>query len=196
MKTIVLATKNQGKVRELREIFAGLPYEIVTMQDAGIHIDVVEDGKTFEENAMKKAREIHALSGNLVIADDSGLEVDALGGAPGIFSARYGGGDLDDAGRVQLLLQNLQGVPKEARTARFVCAAAFVTDEESFVVRSTLEGLIADRPTGNGGFGYDPVLYIPLYQKTVAELSAEVKNAISHRGKAMLAVRQHLEAQK
>lgn len=186
MRRIILATKNRGKTRELEAIFADLPVEIVSMLDAGIDIDVVEDGDSFEANALKKAIEIQSLTGGMVIADDSGLEVDALGGAPGVYSARYGGCDTDQA-RNALLIENLRGVADGDRAARFVCAAALVADGVRHVVRGTVEGRIGHAPSGSDGFGYDPLFLVDGYPEgtTMAHLSLVEKNRISHRGKAM-----------
>jgi XTP/dITP diphosphohydrolase len=182
----VLATGNAHKVREVREILHGLPLEVVPMGEAGFAGEIEENGETFEENALIKARAVHAVTGGFVMADDSGLAVDALGGAPGIHSARYGGRDATYPEKIALLWDALRGVPEEARTARFVCAVAVVRpDGSSFTVRGTCEGRIAHEMRGEGGFGYDPVFLIPELGRTTAELDAAEKHAVSHRGRAL-----------
>ena len=180
---LIFATGNENKMREIREILAGRGYEILSMKEAGIDIDVEENGKTFSENALIKARAISEASGELVLADDSGLEIDALGGEPGIYSARYMGHDTSYVEKNNNLIQRLEGVPDEKRTARFVCAMAAV-----FPVVGTMEGRIGYEIAGENGFGYDPIFYLPEYGKTSAEISPEEKNAISHRGKALRAI--------
>lgn len=182
----VLATGNAHKVREVREILHGLPLEVVPMGEAGFAGEIEENGETFEENALIKARAVHAVTGGFVMADDSGLAVDALGGAPGIHSARYGGRDATYPEKIALLWDALRGVPDEARTARFVCAVAVVRpDGSSFTVRGTCEGRIAHEMRGEGGFGYDPVFLMPEFDRTTAELDAAEKHAVSHRGRAL-----------
>ncbi len=186
---LIFATGNENKMREIREILDGKGYEILSMKEAGIDIDVVEDGKTFSENALIKARAICKASGELVLADDSGLEIDALGGEPGIYSARYMGHDTSYVEKNNNLISRLEGVPDEKRTARFVCAmaAVFPNGREEVVV-GTMEGRIGYEIAGENGFGYDPIFYLPEYGKTSAEISPEEKNAISHRGKALRAI--------
>lgn len=186
---LIFATGNENKMREIREILAGRGYEILSMKEAGIDIDVEENGKTFSENALIKARAISEASGELVLADDSGLEIDALGGEPGIYSARYMGHDTSYVEKNNNLIQRLEGVPDEKRTARFVCAmAAVFPDGREEVVVGTMEGRIGYEIAGENGFGYDPIFYLPEYGKTSAEISPEEKNAISHRGKALRAI--------
>lgn len=186
---LIFATGNENKMREIREILAGRGYEILSMKEAGINIDVEENGKTFSENALIKARAISEASGELVLADDSGLEIDALGGEPGIYSARYMGHDTSYVEKNNNLIQRLEGVPDEKRTARFVCAmAAVFPDGREEVVVGTMEGRIGYEIAGENGFGYDPIFYLPEYGKTSAEISPEEKNAISHRGKALRAI--------
>lgn len=186
MDRILFATKNKGKLKEINAILSDLNVEVVSMEEAGINIDIVEDGKTFEENAKKKATEVMKVSGMLTLADDSGLEVDYLNKAPGIYSSRYMGEDTSYEVKNQHIISLLDGVPLEKRTARFVCviAAAF-PDGRIFSVRGTMEGIIGKEIRGGNGFGYDPIFYLPELEKTSAELSAEDKNAISHRGKAL-----------
>ncbi|MBQ8908282.1 MAG: XTP/dITP diphosphatase [Clostridia bacterium] len=186
---VILASANQGKVREVRKIFADTPVlsgcRVLTLADIGFTADIEENGTTFEENALIKARAV-ADGKHIAIADDSGLEVDALGGAPGVFSARYAGGHGDDDANNRLLLENLKGVPLEKRTARYVAAIACVLPNgESFTVRGTCEGKILFAGEGEGGFGYDPFFYTEEYGKTMASITPEEKNAISHRGKAL-----------
>ena len=187
---LVFASNNAGKIREVAKILNECFEEDVTLlslKDIGFFDDIVEDGDTFEENALIKARTVARL-GYLCIADDSGLEVDALGGAPGIYSARYSGGHGNDKENNLLVLKNLEGVPDEKRTARFTCAIACVTPEgDEFTVKASCEGRILHAEEGNGGFGYDPLFYVEEYKKTLASVTAEEKNAISHRGKALRA---------
>lgn len=183
---VIAATKNKNKLREFSEILKD--YEVISQEEAGIDIDVVEDGETFEENSYLKAKAIYDACKIPAIADDSGLEVDALGGAPGVYSARYGGEGLDDEGRVRLLLKNMENVPKEKRSARFVCAITFIDGETVIRARGECEGEINYAPAGENGFGYDPVFYIEEYEKTTAQMSPDEKNAISHRGKALRAL--------
>lgn len=180
---IIAATKNKNKLREFGEILKG--FEIISQEEAGIDIDVEETGTTFEENSLLKAQAIYEKSGIPAIADDSGLCVDALGGEPGVYSARYGGEGYNDAGRVQLLLKNMKNIPDEKRTARFVCAITMVSDEGIITARGECEGRINHAPVGENGFGYDPVFYMEEYGKTTAEMTPDEKNAVSHRGKAL-----------
>ncbi len=180
---VIAATKNKNKLREFGEILKG--FEIISQEEAGIDIDVEETGTTFEENSLLKAKAIYEISGIPAIADDSGLCVDALGGEPGVYSARYGGEGYDDAGRVQLLLKNMKDIPDEKRTARFVCAITMVSDDGIITARGECEGRINHAPVGENGFGYDPVFYMEEYDKTTAEMTPEEKNAVSHRGKAL-----------
>ncbi len=193
---LFVATGNPGKVREYHALLATLNVQLLGLKDAGITEEADETGDTYTENACLKAAHYAALSGLPTLADDSGLDVDALGGAPGVHSARYGGPGLDDLGRVQLLLRNLQGVPDAARTARFVCVIAVAGPGiPCQTVRATVEGVIAHAPRGDGGFGYDPVFYVPRLGQTLAEAPTEVKHGLSHRGKAArlaLPLLQHL----
>ncbi len=195
MGKIVFATGNENKMKEIRMILADLGMEILSMKEAGICVDVVEDGNTFEENAAKKATEIAKLADDcVVLADDSGLEIDYLNKEPGIYSARYAGADTSYDIKNQMLLDRLDGVPDEQRTARFVCAiAAAYPDGTVEIVRETMEGRIGYEIAGENGFGYDPIFYLPEYGCTSAELSPEQKNEISHRGKALRAMRTRME---
>ena len=196
---IIFATGNKNKMTEIRQILRDLGMEILSMKEAGVDIDIVEDGKSFEENAMIKASAIAELPkvramDAIVLADDSGLEIDYLNKEPGIYSARYAGEDTSYDIKNQMLLDRLQGVPKEKRTARFVCAiAAVVPGQEPIVVRGTIEGYIGDKPAGENGFGYDPIFYVPDLDCSTAELSPEDKNARSHRGNALRAMREELK---
>lgn len=180
---IIAATKNKNKLREFGEILKG--FEIISQEEAGVDIDVEETGTTFEENSYLKAKAIYDITGITTIADDSGLCVDALNGEPGVYSARYGGEGYDDKGRVQLLLKNMKDVPEEERTARFVCVITLVGDEGVLTARGECEGKIDYSPRGENGFGYDPVFYVDRFEKTLAEVTPEEKNSISHRGKAL-----------
>ena len=193
MKKVIFATGNQGKMKEIREILGDLDIELLSLKDAGIHADIVEDGKTFEENAQIKARTICNLTGEIVLADDSGLEIDYLNKEPGIYSARYMGEDTSYHIKNANLIERLEGVPDEKRTARFVCAiAAAFPDGTIETRRATIEGRIAQEPAGENGFGYDPIFYLPDRGKTTAQLSAEEKNEISHRGKALRQIKEIL----
>ena len=186
MTTLVMATGNSHKLREIREILKGTDFDVVPMKAVLEDTSVVEDGTTFMENALKKARTIAARCGRPTLSDDSGLVIDALGGEPGIYSARYMGEDTPYPIKNQALLDRLKDVPAEERTARFVCAMACVfPDGRELTVEETFEGRIADEIAGINGFGYDPIFYVPERQCTSAELSEEEKNAVSHRGKAL-----------
>ena len=182
---LIIATNNQGKVREFKAMLTPLGYEPVSLKDAGIVAEVVEDGETFEENAHKKARAIYELCGCPVIADDSGLQVDFLGGAPGIYSARYAGEDATDKERCEKILSELEGVDEGMRSARFMCALYCIIDEEKeFSVTGTLEGFIGTEMRGENGFGYDPIFMVD-EDRSLAEMSSEEKNGISHRAAAL-----------
>ena len=187
---IVFATGNQGELREIQEIMADMDVEIISMKEAGISVDIVEDGTTFEENAMIKAKAIAEYTDAIVMADDSGLEIDYLNKEPGIYSARYLGEDTSYDIKNQALLDRMEGVPQEKRTARFVCAiAAVFPDGDVQVVRETMEGHIGYSIEGENGFGYDPIFYLEEYGCTSAAISPEEKNRISHRGKALKAMK-------
>ncbi len=191
---IIIATGNAGKMKEIKSIFNNSDYEVVSMKEEGISADVDENGATFEENALIKAREIAKLSGHIVLADDSGLEVDALNKEPGIYSARYMGEDTPYSVKNASLIARLDGVEFEKRTARFVCAVAAVyPDGKELVVRETMEGYIGYEEKGKNGFGYDPIFYLKEFDKTSAEISLEEKNEISHRGKAFRAIKKLME---
>ena len=193
MKKVIFATGNQGKMKEIREILGDLDIELLSLKDAGIQADIVEDGKTFEENAQIKAKTICDLTGEIVLADDSGLEIDYLNKEPGIYSARYMGEDTSDRMKNANLIKRLEGVPDEQRTARFVCAiAAAFPDGTMKTVRAAMEGRIGYEERGENGFGYDPIFWLPEYGCTSAELSMEEKNKISHRGKALRLIKDEL----
>ena len=194
MKKIIFATGNEGKMREIREILSDLDVEVLSMKEAGIKADIVEDGTTFEENAVIKAKTICELCGEITLADDSGLEIDYLNREPGVYSARYMGEDTSYRIKNANLIERLEGVPDEKRTARVVCevAAAF-PDGSVKTVRETMEGRIGYEERGVNGFGYDPIFFLPEYGCTSAELSMEEKNKISHRGKALRAIKEELK---
>lgn len=193
MKRIIFATGNAGKMREIKEILADLPYEVLSMKEANVQADIVEDGTTFEENALIKARTVAKITGEIAMADDSGLEVDYMDKAPGILSARFMGEDTSYDIKNQYIIDQLDGVEGDARSARFVCAIACVwPDGTEKVCRATIEGVIAKEICGNNGFGYDPIFFVPEYGKTTAELSMQEKNEISHRAKALRAMKKEL----
>ena len=184
-RKLLIATHNAGKLRELAELLGGIPYQLVSLSDVGIVEDVEETGQTFEENATLKAETYRDLSGLPTLADDSGLEVDALDGEPGVRSARYAGEDATDADRVALLLRNLADAPSEERTARFRCIIAVAAPgQRTRLYDGACEGLIVNEPRGDNGFGYDPVFLVSGEGLTMAELSSERKNAVSHRAVA------------
>lgn len=193
MRKIIFATGNAGKMKEIREILKDLDAEVLSMKEAGVEADIVEDGKTFEENAVIKAKTVCELTGEIALADDSGLEIDYLNKEPGIYSARYMGEDTSYRIKNANLIERLEGVPDEKRTARFVCAiAAAFPDGTVKTVRGRMEGRIGYEEAGENGFGYDPIFYIPEYGCSSAELSMEEKNKISHRGKALRAIKEEL----
>lgn len=193
MKKIIFATGNAGKMKEIREILKDLDAEVLSMKEAGVEAEIVEDGKTFEENAVIKAKTVCKLTGEIALADDSGLEIDYLNKEPGIYSARYMGEDTSYRIKNANLIERLEGVPDEKRTARFVCAiAAAFPDGTVKTVRGTMEGRIGYEEAGENGFGYDPIFYLPEYGCSSAELSMEEKNKISHRGKALRAIKEEL----
>ena len=194
MQRLIFATGNKNKMIEIREILKDLNLEILSMKEAGISIDVEENGVTFEENAMIKALAVAEQCGDIVLADDSGLEIDYLDKAPGVHSARFMGEDTSYDIKNQALIDKLEGVPKEERTARFVCAiAAVVPGHKPITVRGTIEGYIGWEPAGENGFGYDPIFYVHDLDCSTAQLSMEDKNARSHRGNALRAICQALK---
>ncbi len=191
---IIFATGNMGKMKEIKMILEDLNIPVVSMKEAGITAEIVEDGKSFEENAIIKAKAISSLTGEVALADDSGLEIDYLNGEPGIYSARYMGEDTSYHIKNANLIKRLEGVPDEERTARFVCvmAAAF-PDGRIITTRGTIEGRIGYEERGENGFGYDPIFYLPEYQCTTSELELEKKNELSHRGKALRQMKERLK---
>lgn len=190
---LLIATHNQGKKKEYEALLAGLPVELVSLSDLGIADIVEEEGDTYAGNAQFKARNYASKAGILTLADDSGLEVDALHGEPGVRSARYDGGRGTDEDRNRLLLHKLEGVPEKQRTARFRCVIALAwPDSRTELAEGTIEGRITFEPQGRYGFGYDPVFYVPEYGRTMADLPPEVKNRISHRARAAVAARELL----
>ncbi len=194
---MIFATTNQGKVKEIKAILGDIGEEILSLKEAGIAADIVENGSTFEENAIIKARTIMELTGQLVLADDSGLEVDAMNGEPGIYSARFMGENTSYDIKNKAILEALKDVKGKDRSARFVCAiAAAFPDGEIITTRGTIEGIIADEPAGNNGFGYDPIVYVPEYGMTTGQMEPEQKNEISHRGKALTAMKKILMERK
>lgn len=194
MTQLIFATGNAGKMREIRQIMADMPLDIKSMREAGVSADIVEDGKTFEENALIKARAIHKLTGGIVLADDSGLVVDYMDGMPGIYSARFMGEDTSYDIKNKAIIDALEKAEGEERSARFVCAiAAVLPDGSERVVRAAMEGRIGYEIAGQNGFGYDPIFFLPEYGKTSAEISPEEKNEISHRGKALRLMREELK---
>lgn len=194
-KRIVFATGNAGKMREIREILSDLELEVVSMKEIGIDIPIEEDGITFEENALIKARAVARQCGEIVLADDSGLEVDYLNGEPGIHSARYMGEETPYSVKNANIISRLEGIPNEKRAARFACAiAAVFPDGQEMVTSGEIKGRIDYEEKGKNGFGYDPIFYVPEFGKTTAELSDEEKNSISHRGRALRKMKEKLKA--
>lgn len=191
---IIFATGNKDKVKEIQMILADLGVEVITMKDAGISIDIEENGATYEENAMIKAKAVAAYADAIVMADDSGLEIDYLNKEPGVYSARYLGEDTSYRIKNANLISRLDGVPDEKRTARFVCAiAAVFPDGTEVTTRGIIEGIIGYEEKGANGFGYDPIFYVPEFGKTTAELSEEEKNQVSHRGNALRLMKEELK---
>lgn len=190
-KRIIFATSNEGKMREIRMILSDLNVEVVSLKEAGIDADIVEDGKTFEENALIKATTIMKSTNEIVLSDDSGLEVDYMDKAPGVYSARFLGEDTSYDIKNQYIIDQLQDAKEEERTARFVCViACALPDGRTFTRRGTIEGFIAHEISGMNGFGYDPIFYLPEFGCTTAELKPDQKNQISHRGKALQAMKE------
>lgn len=194
MRRIIFATSNEGKMKEIQMILKDLNVEVVSLKEAGISVDIDENGSTFEENAAIKAKEIVKLTGDIVLSDDSGLEVDYMNGAPGIYSARFLGEDTSYDVKNQYIIDQLKDAEGKQRSARFVCVIACALPEgEVYTRRGTMEGRIAFESAGSHGFGYDPIFYLPEYQCTAAELAPKEKNKISHRGKALNAMKEVLE---
>ena len=192
-KRMIFATTNEGKMKEIRMILADLGMEILSLKDLDINVDIEENGKTFEENAIIKAKAISELTGEMVLADDSGLEVEYMDKAPGVYSARYLGEDTPYSVKNQTIIDNLKDAKGEERSARFVCAiAAAFPDGRVLTTQATIEGSIGFEERGTNGFGYDPLLYVPEYDMTTGQMEPEMKNKISHRGKALELMKEKL----
>jgi len=192
-KTMVVASKNMNKIEEIKTIMKDLGFSVVSLEEIGVNVDVVEDGETFEDNAYIKAYEVMKATGRIALADDSGLVIDALEGKPGVYSARFAGEKASDLDNNLKLLEMMEKVPVGERRARFVSAVAIVfPDERQFITMGECEGQILFEPRGSGGFGYDPLFFVSEYQKTFAELKPEEKNAISHRSKSLKKMKQLL----
>lgn len=195
--TIIFATSNEGKMKEIREILRDLPFEVISMKEAGISIDIVEDGSTYEENAIIKAKTIMEMTGKLVLADDSGLEVDAMDKAPGIYSARFLGENTSYDIKNNYIIDQLKDITGEARSARFVCAIACAFPNGDIkTTRGIIEGYIGDKISGENGFGYDPIFMVPQFGCTTAELAPDMKNQVSHRGLALEKMKEILRGNK
>ncbi len=195
MTKIIIGSGNEHKIREIKAFFAELKIDFQPLPDDRELPEVIEDGKNYKENALKKARQRAEELNEIVLADDSGLSVDYLDGAPGIYSARFGGEGLNDEEKYLKILSIMEGVPQEERGAAFVSAVALVDPfkEEEIVVKAKCEGIIAEKPSGTNGFGYDPIFYLPEYDKTMAEISQQEKNKISHRGRALKKMKEALK---
>ncbi|WP_018086810.1 XTP/dITP diphosphatase [Desulfurispora thermophila] len=188
---LVIASRNQGKIREIKAMLSDMPVEILSLSDFDNIPELAEEGSTFQENAAQKARSVMLATGLTALADDSGLEVDYLGGAPGVYSARFAGAKANDAANNYKLLKLLTGVPREKRTARFVCVIAIATpDGQLYYSEGKCEGVIGFKPAGDGGFGYDPLFIVPQYGQTFAQLPPDIKNSISHRAQALTLARE------
>lgn len=191
---IIFATGNKGKIKEIKSILADLKWEVISMEEAGFNEEIEETGVTFRENAMLKAKAVWDQCGGIVLADDSGLEIDYLDGEPGVYSSRYLGSDTPYEEKNKIIIERLKNAGEEERTARFISViAAVLPNGETFYTEGTVEGIIARQPAGCGGFGYDPIFYIPEYSKTSAELTLAEKNQISHRGKALQEMKEILK---
>ncbi|MCY6355803.1 XTP/dITP diphosphatase [Clostridium sp. ZS2-4] len=195
MKKLLVASNNEHKINEIKEILKDFPLKIISLKEAGIDVDVEENGNTFMENAHIKASEIYKLAdGCMVVADDSGLTVDILNGEPGVYSARYSGEHGNNKKNNEKLLKNLKGIKFKDRKAKFVCAIELIIDEEKVInVQGEIEGYIVEEERGKDGFGYDPLFYIPELKKTFAEMSSEEKNSISHRGRALKEIQEKVK---
>ena len=192
-KKLIFATTNEGKMKEIRMILADLGMEILSLKDLNLNVDIEENGKTFEENAIIKAKAICEITGEMVLADDSGLEVDYMDKAPGVYSARYLGEDTPYSVKNQTIIDNLKDAKGEERSARFVCAiAAAFPDGRVLTTQATIEGYIGYEEKGTNGFGYDPLMYVPEYDMTTGQMEPEMKNKISHRGKALELMKEKL----
>lgn len=193
MKKIIFATSNEGKMKEIRDILKGMDIELLSLRDAGIDVNIEENGESFEDNAIIKAEAVCRLTGEMVLADDSGLEVDYLDKAPGVYSARFLGEDTPYSVKNSYILNKLKGVERDQRTARFVCVIACAFPDGNTITRTgILEGYIAEKVSGSNGFGYDPIFYLPEYKCTTADMPIEQKNEISHRARALMAMKKVL----
>lgn len=193
MRRLIVATRNKGKIAEISKLLEGMQFEVMSMEQAGMQAEIEETGYSFQENCMIKAKTIFDAIGGAVLADDSGLEVDYLNGAPGIYSSRFAGENATDADRVRKLLRLMEGVPKEKRNARFVCAVTAILEDGRVLMDSAVcEGYIAGEPKGNNGFGYDPVFFLPELNMTMAEIDSDTKNKISHRAKALQLIKDQM----
>ncbi len=187
---IIIATNNKGKLKEIQEILFGIKYDILGLTDIGSDINIQENGQTYSENALIKAQEVYRIVNEIVISDDSGLEVDALGGRPGIHSARYAS-NTDD--RIKKLLKEMKDIPLRKRNARFVCVACLYINKDRYIFfHGRVDGVISNEPKGTNGFGFDPIFFLPEYNMTMAELPLEIKNKISHRAKAFTSIKDFL----
>lgn len=193
MEKLIIASKNKGKINEIKDILKELPFEIISMKDAGYDFEIEENGNTFDENAMLKAKTLFKHTGGMVLADDSGLEIDFLNGAPGIYTARFAGEQVSQEGKNDRIIRLLSGIDSPYRTARFICSIAFVSNERSFTVNGAAEGIIAEKSEGSAGFGYDPIFFMPEHEKTMAQLPDSVKNKVSHRARALYNLREELK---
>lgn len=194
MKTLIVATQNEGKVKEIKKMLQDLKIEVKTMGEAGIDLDVEENGETFEENAIIKAEALKGYTDALILADDSGLEIDCLNKEPGVYSARYLGKDTSYSIKNQIILDRLKDIPKEQRTARFVCAMALASNKlPTITAVGIIEGYIGYEARGTNGFGYDPIFFVETYGTSTADMSEEIKNAISHRGKALSLMKEKIK---
>lgn len=185
MKKLIIASMNKSKIAEMQEILKGFPIEVISMVDAGYDTKVDESGSSFSENAFLKAEALFKISGEMVLADDSGLEVDFLNGAPGIFTSRFAGENASQEEKNNKIIHLLKGIEEQFRTASFICSIAFISKKASFGAEGSVEGLISEKPMGITGFGYDPIFYLPQYKKTFAQLPEQIKNKISHRASAI-----------
>lgn len=195
MRKLIVASNNQNKVKEIKDILKSMPIDVISLAEAGINIDVVEDGKTFMENAQKKAKEIHEIiPGAMVLADDSGLSVDSLGGAPGVYSARFAGEHGNTGKNNEKLLKLLEGKKGDERQASFICAMVLITEDgREFEVEGRIDGEILNEEKGSNGFGYDPLFYLKEYGMTFAQMESGLKNKISHRARALEKLKKEIE---
>lgn len=194
MKKLIIASNNKNKIREIKQIFLDYPVEIFSMKEAGVNIEVIEDGNTFMENAYKKAKQIHDITGGMVLADDSGIMVDGLNGAPGIYSARFCGEHGNDKKNNEKLLEMLEGKSEDDRKAKFVCAIVLILENnKSLKVIGEVHGVVAHEELGQNNFGYDPLFYVPKYNMTFAQMPSELKNSISHRANALKTLKERID---